>query len=459
MEERIFREYDIRGVFGKDLTEETSYYVGKALVTLINRETGRRPKVLSVGIDARLSSEKLKSSLIDGITETGTDVLDLGLCPTPLQYFSLHRLELDGGVMVTGSHNPPEYNGFKLSIGKETIYGEKIVKLKEIIEKGDFIVSERKGTVTSYDIVSEYQQFMERHFNSLEGIKVVLDSGNGTVGVVAPKIFRSLGAEVVELFSEPDGRFPNHHPDPVIPENLITLRDTTVSTRAHFGVGFDGDGDRIGVIDEEGEIVWGDRLMILFAKDILERVPKAKIIGEVKCSKIMYEEIERLGGCPIMWKTGHSLIKDKMKKEGALLAGEMSGHIFFADRYFGFDDAIYASLRLAEIVKRAGKPYGIKRHLEGLSKTYSTPEIRVTCPDDRKFLVIEKFKEYFRDSDCCTIDGLRVNLGRGWALIRASNTQPALVLRFEAQDEEELERIKNDFHQKLFEVFNFFKLL
>lgn len=459
MEERIFREYDIRGVYGKDLTDEVAYLVGKALITLADRERGKKPEKVSVGVDARLSSPSLKNSLIRGIRETGTTVLDLGLCPTPLQYYSLHKLDLDGGVMITGSHNPPEFNGFKLSIGKETIYGEKIKRIKEIIEKKDFLSSQKEGSLLEYDIISDYVDFMIKHFPSFEGLRIVIDSGNGTAGVVAPLIFKRLGAEVIELFSEPDGNFPNHHPDPVVLENLITLRDTVISTKAHFGVGYDGDGDRIGVIDEEGEVVWGDRLIVLFAKDILKEHPNAKIIGEVKCSKVMYEEIEKLGGCPIMWKTGHSLIKSKMKEEEALLAGEMSGHIFFNDRYFGFDDAIYASLRLAELVKKSGEPYGIRRHLEGIGTTYSTPEIRVNCPDEKKFLVVEKFKTFFKDKDCCTIDGLRVNYGKGWALLRASNTQPALVLRFEADTEEDLEKIKIDVHQKLFEVFQFFKLL
>ncbi|MCS7164016.1 MAG: phosphomannomutase/phosphoglucomutase, partial [Thermodesulfovibrio sp.] len=292
-----------------------------------------------------------------------------------------------------------------------------------------------------------------------EGIKVVVDSGNGTAGLVAPVILKELGAEVIELYSEPDGRFPNHHPDPVVVENIQDLIKTVISEKAHLGIGFDGDADRIGVVDEEGDIVWGDRLMIIFARDILKENKGAKIIGEVKCSKVMYEEIELAGGTPVMWKTGHSLIKKKMKEEGALLAGEMSGHIFFNDRYFGYDDAIYASLRLIEIVKKAGKPYGIKKLLQGVKTMQSTPEIRISCTDEKKFMVVEKIKEYFKKNECNFIDGVRVDFKKGWALIRASNTQPALVLRFEAETEEDLEEIKSLIHQRLFEVFQFLKIL
>lgn len=459
MEDKIFREYDIRGIYGVELTEETAYLIGKAFITLINIEISKKPEIVSIGMDARLSSPSLKKSFISGILESGTNVLDLGLCPTPVQYYSLYRLDLDGGVMITGSHNPKEFNGFKLSIGRETIYGKKIKRIKEIIEERDFINSNKKGSIVAYDINTDYVDFMTKHFSSIDGLRIALDSGNGTAGVVAPLIFKNLGAEVTELFSEPDGRFPNHHPDPVVPENLITLRDTVIKKSLNFGIAFDGDADRIGVVDETGEIVWGDKLMILFARDILKLYPGAKILGEVKCSKVMYEEIEKLGGIPIMWKTGHSLIKSKMKEEGALLAGEMSGHIFFNDRYLGFDDAIYSSLRLAEIVKKSGKPYGIRKLLNELKHTYSTPEIRINCPDEKKSMIVEKFKSYFKDSECCTIDGVRINFEKGWALLRASNTQPALVLRFEADDEEYLENIQRTVHQRLYEIFQFFKLL
>lgn len=459
MEDRIFREYDIRGVYGIDLNEEISYLIGKALVCLAEKKLGRRPKAFSVGMDARLSSVTLKEHLIKGILESGTDVVDLGLCPTPLQYFSLFRLSVEGGVMITGSHNPPEFNGFKLSIDKETISSNDIKELKEIIIKEDFKVSGIKGSVTKYDIVSDYVDFMVKKFSNFEGIKVVVDSGNGTAGIVAPKILKRLGAELIELYSEPDGNFPNHHPDPVVIENLKDLIDAVVSNKAHLGIGFDGDADRIGVVNEDGQIIWGDRLMIIFARDILSKNKGAKIIGEVKCSKVMYDEIEKMGGIPIMWKTGHSLIKKKMKQEGAVLAGEMSGHIFFSDDYFGYDDAIYAALRLIDIVKKAGKPYSIKKLLEGVKNMISTPEIRIKCPDEVKFKVIDELKDFFVGYDCNYTDGIRVNFKNGWALVRASNTEPSLVVRFEAETEEELEEIKYLVHRGLFEVFKILKIM
>ncbi len=459
MEDRIFREYDIRGVYGEDLTEEIAYLVGKAFISLIYREKHRIPENVTIGMDARLSSQNLKEGLIRGITECGVNVIDIGVCPTPLQYFSLFHLPIHDGIMITGSHNPPQFNGFKISINRETIYGEKIKELKSIIEKKDFITPQTKGGLKEYNIIDSYIDFMLQHFPSFEGLRIVIDSGNGTAGLVAPKIFKHLGANVIELFSEPDGSFPNHHPDPTILENIKDLIYTVVKQKAHFGIGFDGDADRIGVVDEKGQVIWGDKLIILFARDILKSNPKAKIIGEVKCSSVMYEEIEKMGGIPIMWKTGHSLIKRKMKEEGALLAGEMSGHMFFNDRYFGYDDAIYASLRLAEIIKKSGKPYGLSKLMEGIKFVCNSPEIRIDCPDEKKFLVVEKFRSLFKSFECCTVDGVRINFPNGWALLRASNTQPALVLRFEAETEEDLERIKEIVHEKLFEVFQFFKIL
>ena len=459
MKEQIFREYDIRGIYGTELTDENAYLIGKAFISLIKKDTDKEPKKLSIGMDARLHSEKLKRSLIKGITESGVNVIDLGMCPTPLQYFSLFRLPLDGGIMITGSHNPPEYNGFKLSIGKETIFGEKIKLLRKIILDKDFITNEKRGTVETYDIIEDYKNFMIDQFSSFEGIKLVIDSGNGVAGLVAPEIFKKLGAEVIELFSEPDGRFPNHHPDPVVLENIQILRDTVLKEKAHIGIGYDGDADRLGVIDENGNVVWGDQLMIIFARDVLSKNPHAKIIGEVKCSQIMYEEIKNMGGIPIMWKTGHSLIKKKMKEENALLAGEMSGHIFFNDRYFGYDDAIYASLRLVDIMKRNCKPYGLSQLLKGIKSCHISPEIRINCPDDKKFIIVEKIKEHFNKYECITIDGVRINFPKGWALLRASNTQPVLVLRFEAETEEVLKEMQFLVHQRLFEVFQFYKIL
>jgi phosphomannomutase/phosphoglucomutase len=447
VDKKIFRQYDIRGVWGADLTEDAALLIGKAFGTLSREACGRDKVRITVGRDVRLSSAAISENLISGIASAGADVIDIGECPTPVQYFSLYRLDADGGIMVTGSHNPPEYNGFKLSIGKETIYGSEIQRIREIIEGGRF--AEGKGRIEKKEIISDYIARLRGDFPDLSGIKVVLDAGNGTAGLAAPEIVAGLGAEAIRLFCEPDGNFPNHHPDPVVPENLSALIRTVGETGADIGVAFDGDSDRIGVVDADGEIVWGDRLMILFAREVLRNNPGAAIIGEVKCSQIMYDEIARCGGTPIMWKTGHSLIKKKMKEEKALLAGEMSGHIFFADRYFGYDDAIYAALRLLELMKRNGRPYSIRKLLAGLPEVYSTPEIRFDCPDERKFGVVGQMQAAFAGYDVNTIDGARVNFGDGWALVRASNTQPALVMRFEAESAESLKRIRSVVEEKL----------
>lgn len=449
MDKEIFKKYDIRGIYGQTLTDEDTYLIGKAFITLCKRKLGSLPKSLTIGHDARLSCEAIKNALINGITECGVDVIDLGLVPTPVQYFSLFTLKVDGGIMITASHNPPEYNGFKLSIGKETIFGDDIQELREIIVRKEFPSIEGKGKVQKYDINRDYIEYMVNSFSSLEGLKVVVDSGNGTAGVVAPQIMRRLGAEVIELYSEPDGTFPNHHPDPVVPENMKVMIDTVIKNKAHLGIGYDGDSDRLGVVDERGEMIWGDKLMIIFAKDVLRDNPSAKIIGEVKCSDVMYREIKSMGGIPIMWKTGHSLIKRKMKEEDALLAGEMSGHIFFRDKYFGYDDAIYASLRLLEILKKSDEPYSINKLLKDVKFMYATPEIRIECSEDKKESVIQKAKECFKDYKCCFIDGVRVSFDKGWALIRPSNTQPVLVVRFEAETGRDLEEIMNEFKEKL----------
>lgn len=438
----IFREYDIRGVYGKELTPEVASQLGRAFVLMVKRVAGKEHVRLTVGADIRLSSPDLKRGLIAGMLESGADVLDLGTCPTPLQYFSLHRLEADGGVMITGSHNPPEYNGFKMSVGKQTIFGEDIQEIRRIIEAGEAGAAARPGIAESFDVIRDYLEYVGGRFSSLQGLKVVLDSGNGTAGLVAPQLIRSLGAEVIELYSEPDGRFPNHHPDPVVLENIGDLRKAVQGHCAHVGIGYDGDSDRLGVVDENGEPVWGDMLMVIFSRDVLKANPGGAIIGEVKCSQRLYDDISRSSGRPIMWKTGHSLIKKKMKEEAAVLAGEMSGHIFFADKYFGFDDAIYASLRLLEIMKRSGEPYGVKKLLSGIPDMVSTPEIRFDCRDDKKFGVVKSMQDAFRDYPNTMIDGIRINFPEGWALVRASNTQPALVLRFEADDQGSLERIE-----------------
>jgi phosphomannomutase/phosphoglucomutase len=443
----IFRQYDIRGVWGSDLTPDVAELLGKGFGTYAIRSLGKPHVTLTVGRDVRLSSGPLCESLISGLLSTGADVVDIGECPTPVQYFSLYHLDADGGIMITGSHNPPEYNGFKMSVGRETIYGASIQAIRGIIDEGSF--STGTGMIKTLPILDEYRAHLRGGFENLTGLRVVLDAGNGTAGLAAPEIMKSLGVDVVELFCEPDGRFPHHHPDPVVEENLAALIAEVKRSKANLGIAYDGDADRLGVVDADGEIIWGDRLMVIFARDILKTNAGAHIIGEVKCSQVMYDDIKKRGGNAIMWKTGHSLIKKKMKEEGALLAGEMSGHIFFADRYFGYDDAIYASLRLLEIIRKNGMPYDLGRLLLDLPAVASTPEIRVDCADALKFGIIKKIREAFSDYQVNTIDGARITFGDGWALVRASNTQPVLVLRFEAADAVALARIRTLVEQRL----------
>jgi phosphomannomutase/phosphoglucomutase len=443
VEPKIFREYDIRGVWGSDLTIGAVRAIARAYTVYLRETGGVARGRLSVGYDARLSSPEISAALCEELSAAGHDVLDIGMVPTPLQYFSLHHHNLDGGIMITGSHNPAEFNGLKLSVGKETIYGAKIQAVRKLAEEGARVTGAAPGTVSAFNIIPEYMDYVVPRFKSLAGLKVVVDAGNGTGGIVAPEMMRRLGAEVVEIFCDPDGRFPNHHPDPVVLKNLTHLIAKVKETGAHVGIGLDGDADRIGVVDHEGRVIWGDSLMIILARSILKAHPGTSVIGEVKCSQTLYDDIARHGGIPIMWKTGHSLIKSKMKESGALLAGEMSGHIFFADRWFGFDDAPYAALRLLEIMHEAGEPYDASRLLAGVPATVSTPEIRVDCPDEVKFSVAEKMQQAFKDYDVVTIDGARINFPEGWGLIRASNTQPALVLRFEATDAASLQKIRD----------------
>ena len=451
----IFREYDVRGIMGKDLSGDMSVSLGRAFGTYLKRSIPAAQRV-SVGRDVRLGSGELAEGLIEGIVGTGLDVYDLGICPTPLQYFSLFHLDLDGGVMVTGSHNPPEYNGFKLSIGKDTIYGRSIQELKNLITTGDLLKAAGRGSTETYDIVAEYKKFMMDRFSYLSGgkyrrLKIVLDAGNGTAGLVAPGILASAGCDIVPLYCEPDGRFPNHHPDPTVVEFLNDLRETTKQEKADIGIGYDGDADRIGVIGPSGNIIWGDHLMIILARDILKRHEGATIIGDVKCSQLLFDDIMKSGGNPIMWKTGHSLVKSKMKEERALLAGEFSGHIFIADKYFGYDDAIYVTLRLAEILKLSGM--GVNEMLAGIPEMHYTPEIRMDCPDGLKKGIVaevaERFRAYglngnpgFGIKEINDIDGIRIVFDRGWALLRPSNTQPVVVMRVEAEDEDSLRQYR-----------------
>jgi len=445
---KIFREYDIRGIVGQDLDETVVETLGWAMGTFF---LGRGQKDVAVGRDCRLSSPGFGAALIRGLLATGCDVADLGVVPTPLLYFSVFFKKKEAGVMITGSHNPPEHNGFKMMSGEDTLYGKTIQALYEIVRKGVFPRGE--GRLTALDVVSEYQDYVARNVRFSRPIKVVIDAGNGTGGAVAVPLLRKMGADVVDIFCEPDGRFPNHHPDPTLPEAMEKLIAKVRESGAELGIGYDGDADRIGVVDDEGRILWGDQLLILFARDILPAWPGAAVISEVKASKVLYEEIERLGGRPIMWRTGHSLIKQKIKEEKAPLAGEMSGHIFFADRWFGFDDAIYASARLLELLSRSEKK--LAALLADLPKTYSTPEIRIYASDEVKFKIVDEVRcELAARYPVIDIDGVRAIFPKGWGLVRASNTQAVIVLRFEADTEAALAAIQEEVRGVLQKVIN-----
>jgi len=436
MNPEVFREYDVRGIVDRDLNPDFVYLLGRAIGTYAMRRNVRR---MTLGRDCRLSSEAYHDIAGKGIRAAGVDIIDIGLCATPMLYFSIRHFRADGGVMITGSHNPPDFNGFKICIGPDTIYGDDIQELKRIIESGDF--ASGHGSARREDITRRYQDYLFSHVDIKEGLKVVLDGGNGVGGFFALPLLRRFGCRVTELYCDPDGRFPNHFPDPTIPENLGELIRLVRDTKADAGIAYDGDADRIGVITDRGDVLWGDELLLLFARYILKRNPGAAIIGEVKCSQKLYDDIAKNNGRPIMWKAGHSLIKGKMKEEKALLAGEMSGHIFFADRYYGFDDAIYASLRLLEILSETGLK--LSELLADVPRTFTTPEIRVDCPDRIKFQVVDAVREHFRElHDIIAIDGVRVPFADGWGLLRASNTQPVLVLRFEAATEERLAVIR-----------------
>ena len=433
---QIFREYDIRGIVDIDLNEDVLERIGRAYGTYI-KDFGAR--VVSIGRDCRLSSPDYSKAMTRGINSTGVDVIDIGMVSTPMLYFSLYNLDVGGGVMITASHNPGEYNGIKLCRGKDSVFGGQIQKIREIAEAGEF--ASGNGSSSETDIEELYVSFLKENIDMRPGLRAVVDYGNGMVGAIGPRVFREFGCDVTELYVTPDGTFPNHHPDPTVEENLAQLIETVRSGKFKLGIGFDGDGDRIGVVDEKGNIVWGDMLVLVFARDVISRKPGAKIIGDVKCSNRLFSGINEAGGEAIMWKTGHSLIKDKMKVEKASLAGEMSGHIFFADKFFGYDDALYASLRILEIISRTGK--SLSQLLEGIPPAISTPEIRVDCPEAIKFRVVDMVKERLGKSyRIIDIDGVRIEFPDGWGLIRASNTQPALVLRFEAQTEDRLSEIR-----------------
>lgn len=448
MNPSIFREYDIRGLAEKDFDADFARLLGKIHGTIVKDKGGGR---VAVGRDCRPTSDPYAEAVIEGLLTAGLHVYDIGICPTPLLYFSLFHLDLDGGVEITASHNPSEYNGFKVCVGKETLYGSQIRELRTRIEEGNF-KARPGGKRENFAIVPPYQEHLLRDVSRLaRTLKVVVDAGSGVAGPVAPPILRRLGCVVWEIACIPDGSFPIHHPDPTIPENLEELIRKVKEEKADVGIAYDGDADRIGVVDEQGKILWGDELLILFSRDILKHHPGTIIISEVKCSQSLFDQISLRGGRPIMWKAGHSLLKAKMKETHALLAGEMSGHMFFADRYFGYDDAIYASVRLLELMAQTNLP--LSSLLADLPRSVSTPEIRVECPDDKKFVIAEKAKEFFRKHyQVIDVDGVRVQFPEGWGLIRASNTQPALVLRFEAKTEERLKEYRAVIESKLREL-------
>ena len=448
----LFREYDLRGIVGQELTDGIVGQVARAYCTYVH---DRGVHTISVGRDGRLSSPSLHQALVRGLLAGGLNVVDLGICPSPLVYFSLFQLPVDGGIMITGSHNAAEYNGLKICIGKEAIHGEEIQALRAVMEAGAFVSG--AGRLTEHPIIPDYLAYLKKSFAHVNAkhLHVVIDCGNGVAALVAQQALELLGCRVTGLYCELDGRFPNHHPDPTVLENLDDLIQAVKEHKADAGIGYDGDADRIGAIDEQGNVLWGDRLMVVYARDILAAKPGSTIISEVKSSQSLYDDIAKRGGRPIMWKTGHSLIKAKMKSEQAVLAGEMSGHMFFADRYFGYDDAIYASCRLVEILAKTTQR--LSALVADLPKTTVTPEIRVDVSDAIKFTLVRlvqdrlalclKTREALGPSksvlrDVITIDGVRAIFDDGWGLIRASNTQPALVLRFEATSPDGLAAIR-----------------
>jgi phosphomannomutase/phosphoglucomutase len=434
----VFREYDIRGVADRDLTDAVVRGIGGGFATMLGAG-GPTDKSVRVAVarDCRLSSDRLQAALVEGLTRAGANVVDVGVGPTPMLYASAHALGTDGGVMITGSHNPADENGFKLMRGKASFFGGDIQSLRKVVEEERFARARVPGGVEQVDVRDRYIQMVTGGIRlKRTDIRLVLDAGNGAGGPLGLTCMRKLGLAPDPLFCEMDGRFPNHHPDPTVPQNLEALVHRVVETKARVGIAYDGDADRLGAIDSSGEIIWGDKLMILFSRALLSESPGAAILGEVKCSQTLYDDIAKHGGRAILWKTGHSLIKTKMQEEGALLAGEMSGHLFFADRYFGYDDAIYASLRLLEILAR--DPRSIGEMLADVPKTYATPEIRLDCPDTIKFDVVAAVRSHYRASGMpvIDIDGARISFGTerqpAWGLVRASNTGPVLVMRFEA---------------------------
>ena len=452
---RIFRAYDIRGIVGDTLTPEIVRWIGRAIGAEAHH---RGVQTLVVGRDGRHSSPEMVASLVRGLRESGRDVVDIGRAPTPALYFAAEHLETGSGVMVTGSHNPPDYNGLKIVLAGETLHSDAIQDLRRRIEENDLDSGQDvrgQGNLRSTEIIGDYIRRIREDFPAAlgrEARKIVIDCGNGVAGDVAPRLFRALGHDVMELYCDVDGDFPNHHPDPSVPANLRDLIASVRENEADLGLAFDGDGDRLGVVDGDGTIIWPDRQMMLFARDVLSSRPGAEIIFDVKCSGLLADQIAKHGGRPVMWKTGHSLIKTRLRQSGAPLAGEMSGHIFFADRWYGFDDALYAGARLVQILVGLGEPSS--RVFAQLPAAKSTPELRVAVGEGVQSRLVESLLagDYFADAKKTTIDGLRVDFADRWGLARASNTEPSLVLRFEGVDDDALGRIKEEFRQVLLSV-------
>ncbi len=456
----ILRAYDIRGIYGQTLFDKDAFFVGKAFASFL-RKNGK--KKISVACDGRVSSPALKAELIRGLMESGLDVTDVGVGPTPMLYFSVYHLEQDAGIMVTGSHNPKDHNGFKIMLKERPFYGDDILNVGKIAAASDFV--NEQGSIQNVEVEEEYAERLlddcilaqsESHlldeideFKPKKELRIAWDNGNGAAGNVMIRLTERIASEHILLYSEIDGTFPNHHPDPTVPKNLADLKKVVIEQQCDLGIAFDGDGDRIGVMDNKGEILWGDQLMVFYAREILAKKRGSTIIADVKASDVLFKEIAKAGGKPLMWKTGHSLVKAKMKETKAPLAGEMSGHIFFADKYYGFDDALYAAIRIINIVAESKESLFAMR--KSMAKTFSTPEIRIDCSEERKFQIVEELKESLKKSGLKfnDVDGIRVNEENGWWLIRASNTQPVLVARAEANSPKNLKELKNSLKKQL----------
>jgi len=456
----ILRAYDIRGIYNQTLFDNDAFFVGKSFAKFLH-ENGK--KKIAVGSDGRLSSPTLKERLIQGLTSSGIDVIDVGVGPTPMLYFSVYHLKADAGIMVTGSHNPGDHNGFKMLLKERPYFGDDILALGKTAESGDFI--EGKGSVEKCDVKDDYvlrlladcdiaeseSPLLDEldEFAPKKKLKIAWDAGNGAGGEIMKKLTARIAADNILLYEEIDGTFPHHHPDPTVEKNLQDLIKVVREENCDLGIAFDGDADRIGVVDNEGEILWGDQLLIFYAEEILREKPGATIIADVKASQVLFDKIAAFGGNPIMWKTGHSFVKAKMKETKAAMAGEMSGHIFFADKYYGFDDALYAAVRIINIVEKS--KFSLAQMRKALPKTFSTPEIRIECMDEKKFGIVDQLKEKLKKSgiEFNDIDGIRANNDKGWWLIRASNTQPVLVARCESNSKENLEVLKKNLRQIL----------